>query len=190
MAGLRKATHKGSCQVCGREQKLPFGRLSMHGYTTKWGFFSGICPGAEHLPFEQSKDLIEEAIASARKKIIHLEEQIATLRMPPSSPLATCYVYRSSSECLRHEKAGYLWVSGRIERREPRHGQRFVVIAEDGREYYIGSERISDTELMVAAQNNKRYANSLQKQIEGIEDYIRWQENRILNWAPQPLQPI
>lgn len=41
-----KATHSGECQCCGRKQKLPKGRLSNHGYTVEWGFFSGTCFGA------------------------------------------------------------------------------------------------------------------------------------------------
>ena len=40
-----KATHDGECQLCGRMQKLPDGRLAKHGYTTRWGFFQGVCPG-------------------------------------------------------------------------------------------------------------------------------------------------
>ena len=52
------ATHEGSCQICGRQQKLPGNVLSKHGYTTRWGFFSGVCPGASYEPFEVSCDLI------------------------------------------------------------------------------------------------------------------------------------
>lgn len=187
---MSKATHKGSCQVCGREQKLPSGRLSLHGYTTKWGFFSGTCPGSGFSPFEESKDLIEGAIAYAKNKAAILQAQVDELLKPAQSPHATCYVYRGTSECRGREKPGYEWVTGPIEKREPRYGFTFVVIAEDGREYYVASEGQRNSELLAATYNNRRYAKALTAQISQLEEYISWQESRIQNWAPQPLMPV
>lgn len=54
-----KATHQGTCQVCGAAQKLPNDLLSLHGYTVEHSFFEGVCKGAKNLPFELNKDLIE-----------------------------------------------------------------------------------------------------------------------------------
>jgi len=53
-----KATHKGTCQICGRLQKLPKGKLSKHGYRVQWGEFSGTCPGSEEQPFEESREVL------------------------------------------------------------------------------------------------------------------------------------
>jgi hypothetical protein len=54
-----KATHYGTCQLCGSLQKLPDGVLANHGYQVDWHQFHGICHGAGHPPFEQSKDFAE-----------------------------------------------------------------------------------------------------------------------------------
>lgn len=57
-----KATHYGTCQLCGSLQKLPNGVLAIHGYQVHWHEFHGVCRGTGHLPFEQSKDLAEQQI--------------------------------------------------------------------------------------------------------------------------------
>jgi hypothetical protein len=37
----RKATYRGTCQACGRVQMLPADTLSLHGYTSRWGWWFG-----------------------------------------------------------------------------------------------------------------------------------------------------
>ena len=54
-----KATHYGTCQLCGSLQKLPNGVLAIHGYQVAWSQFHGTCHGTGQLPFEQSKDAAE-----------------------------------------------------------------------------------------------------------------------------------
>ena len=60
-----KATHYGTCQLCGSLQKLPNGVLALHGYEVDWNQFHGICRGAGHAPFEQSKELAVEEMRRA-----------------------------------------------------------------------------------------------------------------------------
>jgi hypothetical protein len=62
-----KATHYGTCQLCGSLQKLPNGVLASHGYQVDWNQFHGICSGSGHPPFEQSKDLATETVRGAEK---------------------------------------------------------------------------------------------------------------------------
>jgi hypothetical protein len=62
-----KATHYGTCQLCGSSQKLPSGVLAQHGYQIHWHEFTGICKGSGHLPFEQSKDVAEQQIARSEE---------------------------------------------------------------------------------------------------------------------------
>jgi hypothetical protein len=50
-----KATHNGTCQVCGREQALPGGIMAKHGYDVRFHYFRGVCPGAQHQPLEQDR---------------------------------------------------------------------------------------------------------------------------------------
>jgi hypothetical protein len=60
-----KATHYGTCQLCGSLQKLPNGVLALHGYEVDWNQFHGICRGAGYAPFEQSKELAVEEMRRA-----------------------------------------------------------------------------------------------------------------------------
>jgi hypothetical protein len=62
-----KATHYGTCQLCGSLQKLPSGVLAIHGYQVDWNQFHGTCSGSGHPPFEQSKDLAAETVRGAEK---------------------------------------------------------------------------------------------------------------------------
>lgn len=58
-----KATHYGTCQLCGSLQKLPNGVLANHGYQIHWHEFHGTCPGSGQLPFEVARDFAEYHIA-------------------------------------------------------------------------------------------------------------------------------
>jgi hypothetical protein len=69
-----KSTHSGHCQVCGCVQKLPNGKLSLHGYTKEFDFFQGICHGAQALPFEQDISLIQAAIERAKESAKNIRE--------------------------------------------------------------------------------------------------------------------
>jgi hypothetical protein len=46
---------------------LPGGLLATHGYTVRFGFFSGVCDGSNQLPFEQSKEFAAASLASVQK---------------------------------------------------------------------------------------------------------------------------
>jgi len=60
---MKKATHTGTCQVCGREQALPGGMLAKHGYTVDDGYFRGTCPGSTYAPLEQHRGLADTVAA-------------------------------------------------------------------------------------------------------------------------------
>ena len=72
-----KATHRGHCQICGAQQKLPGGRLAKHGYSVEWNSFQGVCSGAGYLPFEQDISLIEAAIKHALERGAMLRDEAA-----------------------------------------------------------------------------------------------------------------
>jgi len=69
---MKKATHVGTCQVCGSSQMLPAGVLSKHGYTVDGGFFNGVCPGAGHAPLEQERALADEVAADLLRQSAEL----------------------------------------------------------------------------------------------------------------------
>lgn len=68
-----KATHIGTCQFCGSQQKLPIARngnalLADHGYTRDGGHY-GNCPGQRRFPFEVSKDFITAEVSKTEEAI-------------------------------------------------------------------------------------------------------------------------
>lgn len=189
---MAKATHQGECQVCGRFQKLPAGLLAKHGYSVDWGFFNGICPGAGHPPFELAKDLVEDAIARAEAQVAALTRRIEQLTQPATHLEVTAHVYRESRQCRHREKPGYLWVTGTLAEREPRHGYSVAVVTANGIEYYVpGLTRdYGSTLLDTATYHNRQFAQELEREVRQLGDYIRWQHRRLAHWAPRPLTPL
>ncbi len=100
---MAASTHRGTCQVCGRGQKLPAGRLSKQGYTVDWGFFSGVCPGALAEPLETSRALLD-SIA------VELLAQAERLDTDEPATIVCDVAYRPSSTYRREPGA-----DGRVE---------------------------------------------------------------------------
>lgn len=181
-----KATHKGTCQVCGRGQKLPNGNLSLHGYTTEWGFFAGTCHGALFLPFELSKSLIEEAIGRAvmyteecrnnaqsareltdQKKVWRLKVEYkrrGEVRTWAQDEIITVAL---SSNGSPRERTSYQWKSG--------EGTIFgkITLFQQSLEEYI-------------VMCNEHRGLFWDREVDRLNSYVKWQQNRIKNWKPEP----
>lgn len=196
-----KATHNGTCQVCGCLQKLPDGVLSIHGYTVKWGFFSGICQGSGHLPFEQDKSLIEGAIKRAQTKADEVHQFQDRLRQPvtPGTTKTWARIYFSGS---RFSLAGYQWHevdaytvvnSGvgyeYVSYHYPQVGGSLPLYTNEGNRRLCQYERPNSLENCIALCNEAR-AKAEDRTLSEIAQYIEWQQDRIKNWKPQPLKPI
>ena len=69
-------THKGHCQACGRLHAVDneTNKLANHGYTVDWGFFNGVCNGADHLPIQIDKSLAEKTIVRATEYVAKSKE--------------------------------------------------------------------------------------------------------------------
>lgn len=173
---------------------LPAGRLSNHGYTVKWGFFSGVCTGSFQLPFEQSCALIADAVRKMEENIAQVSSHCDDLENIESAVnqlgAATVHVY-------------------------PRHGHEYFwkdcpVInfakhdLEGGHSYYscdyVFEERAHKIEAYDKSFGfsspahwvhflNCKYAAHLRKQNSQRRDWVTWQKNRLANWAPKPLTP-
>jgi len=70
-----QATHQGTCQICGRIHKVDnqYGTIAKHGYTKRFGFFSGTCEGSDHLPLEVSSDLLKKDIEDTANRILNTD---------------------------------------------------------------------------------------------------------------------
>ena len=64
-------THKGVCQVCGLVHAVDnkSNLLAKHGYDVQWGFFRGVCMGADNLPLQLDRTLVDSTIAMLRHDV-------------------------------------------------------------------------------------------------------------------------
>jgi len=211
MSNKNKATHSGTCQVCGNFQKLPGNVLSKHGYTKQWGFFNGVCWGAGSKPFEISIDLIEGAIARATETLEATRKESAELKagkLIEGSTKAWQHVYRSFGSAGRgYSKGGYFWelvtVSGKES--EPMSSGNtywsFTYEMENNENTNkrpgelsagYGDDRVTSVDGMRIKMNTGYATAHLDKHASQLADYIRWQQERILNWkaTPEKLKPV
>jgi hypothetical protein len=200
-----KATHQGSCQVCGHFQKLPNNRLALHGYTTRWGFFSGTCEGSKHLPFEVSCDLIKSAIERTKALVLSTQEEIDGLKTS-EGPRVWVNIYKPAT-WERGSKSSYVWQMVELKMEEKPYssgGGSYMVftytIAEgsgDVRTVKVdayttdGGYNVSARTMAEAARylNGKRIAK-LAHDIQQMTAYIDWQTERVNNWKPGTLTEV
>ena len=176
-----KATHQGSCQVCGRIQKLPNIRLSLHGYTKKFGFFQGSCRGAYGKPFEQSHDLITGSIIHAKELIEKHGVDIWELSSNPKVLWQKFYNLKGQPwlEC------DYVFEDGNLKVTSKRTS---YVRSSAGHAKTIFGNRRGLRDILVDA--NQGRVNDLRRTVAELESYIEWQEKRIADWKPAEIIPL
>ena len=180
----RKATHLGTCQVCGRLQKLPHG-LSVHGYTKQFGFFSGQCRGSYGNPFEKSHDLISKAIEDSKNLIEKHGVEIWELSSRPKF-IWTINYNRKGQPWV---KCGYEVIDGYI---QPFSGYRDPSKNRDTlnslglRKIHLRNKSVND----VLVEANETRVRFLKRTVAELEKYIEWQEQRIADWKPTEIIPL
>ena len=190
---MAKATHSGTCQICGNFQKLPKGRLSNHGYTVQWGFFSGTCQGAYGKPFEESTDLIEAVVEDCKKKVLIIKELIKTIKEATGTSATAHHYTRGTYGCT----GGYSWKKVELISAPIRKDSKYI----SHKMYKVeGDEKMHEADTNMeypkspeeaAKVVNEIYINhKLLKDIADLERYIAWQEERIANWKPGKLVPV
>lgn len=181
----KTATHMGTCQLCGHFQKLPGGKLSVHGYTKQWGFFAGTCPGSRYLPFEVSVDRIEMAIADHTRAAAALRVSAAEVE---TSTEQWIHVYRPATWSNR--KSGYDWV--KVESFVEAGGKLTVTDAAGTVRdlgFFLGRHGIRNIDaLWTLGRTN--LAATRRSMADNHDKYIAWQRERIAGWKPQPLTAV
>lgn len=181
-----KATHAGSCQACGRVQKLPGGVLSKHGYTVQWNCFNGVCRGTGELPYELSCTLIERFIqyADSQRNVIQL--RVDKLNSPATEPKAWIHEYIGERNRPYQDREITLFLHD--------DGQFKTVFYfdHDGRRKLVLTHSIyAKDSLDAATELNQNYAqNHLLPQVKQLDQYIRWQQERVTSWKLTDLKPI
>lgn len=181
---------------------LPNGVLSKHGYTTEWGFFSGICAGAEFLPFEQSTDQISAAMAKVESDIEATSKEIAELedifsnRNGGSEALVQIYVneYRwvkANLEFSEKQYDGWVGYSARYTTVEKFRKRNYGA---ETANYSAQIEAYSEAATMPALRHwvcfqNTKFAKTLRQTNSSRRSWLSWQKERLSNWSVKPLIP-
>lgn len=182
---MKTATHTGTCQLCGREQKLPGELLSKHGYAVEWSMFVGTCPGSDHLPFELSINLVDAAIARA----LVASYAYRTNADETEALTSTVWVHEYTKDA--RGRGDYQWRLLRVA------DVSFAPYAPASIDTWTGadgkmhrSSYYGDGSTVAAF--NKRRAEYLRREAETQERYIEWQQRRIKRWAPDAskLKPV
>lgn len=197
-----KSTHSGHCQACGRLQKMPSGKMSLHGYTVSHGYFHGQCAGSKELPFELSCDLVKTFIASAQA---HLDGVLAfqtELRTPATTPRA--WVHNYEARPLKTGCNHYNWrvVDILEETHTSSNDYTYKTFSYKAPGVYTSAwskDTVADTvhkigygeknALEVATVANARYADWLDHEVTSLRRYIKWQTERVNTWKVAPLFP-
>ena len=200
------ATHTGSCQGCGHTQKLPGGKLSLHGYTVAWGFFSGTCDGARELPYELSCDYCKTCIVRAtaqRNSVLDAAKHYRRVITEAVADTLTVSLGRNKQTFKTIHKDLHNVVITAVERKSAHSDYTFtdlnVTFEHDGETKTINlrdndqclSYRHEITTALEAAQFlNEQEAKGCDHRAAQILGYIKWQEERVANWVLRELTPV
>lgn len=186
---MSKATHRGTCQVCSRVQKLPDGKLAKHGYQVLGGFFEGVCFGSHNLPLEQDKTLVEKSIRWAAENWISTSNEARKWDKPATEPKLWYHVWVPQTN--RYIPAHYQWQHCAMYLDE-KDGVQIHMNGEwkSGRTYSLYAKMDRDL-LDLATVSHERYIeNALQPRMRELNRYCINQQWRIDTWHKKPLMPI
>lgn len=199
------ATHSGHCQLCGHLQKLPGGRLSLHGYSVTHGYFSGTCSGARELPYEQSCELVKKSIVRAQAALVAIQEEQKTWRTPATEAKAWVVVEHNTSRerysysgtrswqyvdithTTREVDANFTmhnFTHNASTKRNRQTGEIEAVVNDVLR--YEGCTSVLDA----CTKLNAKYADYLDNERANLSRYIAFQTERVRVWAPAELLPV
>lgn len=209
MNNQNKATHKGSCQCCGRLQKLPDGKLAKHGYVVAgYGYFVGVCRGAGYLPFEQSFDQVARYVREAKEVLARFETSIAEWSKPSTEPQAWLRTYVQGGGLLpgryvwcyvpiiatEHPSDAYTYKqpSGDVVNIPASVYLTFEFVDKAGKKKHLSDFYGTPRSLaeLVNHLNAEYVTRELQPEANRIARYIKWQRERIKSWKPAGLTPV
>lgn len=183
-----KATHRGTCQLCGRAHKIDtkYGTVAKHGFTKEHGFFNGTCRGSDNKPLEVSCALLREYVEQ------HWPADAAQLREYAGR-------IRSGETAIKIEVyAGSPFGAKRVEelvRIEPGKYGGWNAVTKD----YNGVATVCDRALgayrqrtadEVWAKLRDRKAREIEFRAEQIEKHVERMRPLIENWQPRELTAI
>ncbi len=180
---MKKASDQmGTCQICGAGQKLPSGKLSLHGYNVQWGFFNGICAGSRQLPYEVSCEYCKEVIKGNGRVIDSLNDRIRKVKA--SLPENKGILIPVQKYGVSHTMSGSFVSDGKFVLFEYEEGG----VKKTYRMYTINytAQTIEDA----LKEYQTKQVNVLLNQIRMYEKHIKYLEEKVRDWTPQETQPV
>lgn len=190
---MSKATHDGNCQICGRHQKLPGGVLAKHGYTVRFSYFEGTCPGSNELPYEQSCELLPPMIENVTQQIADVNARADAIQATTDKVHVQEYV-PATWETRRSSYTNRV-----LELNELTHVDRLRVrwfgLKGKEQEASIYNDKTpypaTDAQKLAAAISylNGVAAQRVRARVKQLEQYREWAKERVAKWKLTPLSP-
>lgn len=186
------ATHRGTCQVCGRIQAVNEkpGLLANHGYTVDWGFFSGICRGSKHLPFEKDCSLVVKSITWAEARIAQIAEEIEETK---NWNIEDKHPTRVNLDYTMTRSTGMAYVNALIVDDIEKWGRKNVGVrfTLHGKEISIVNRECGVyTKEILFEKTKERNIWRLEREAKQLEEYKVQQQTRVDNWVEADLMEI
>ena len=165
---MRKSEMKGTCQACFLVQKLPNGKISLHGYERPgYGYIIGDCEGSYRLPYEQSCEVTKTVLQgylTLKKMLIDKLEK-----------------YKSLPDIIEHEMYVYHNSVKAVKKIEVRKGSDISYFKDDDGTFHI-----------IPSYNDvlKQRIYETERDIKYAEDRISFLQGKIDQWKPTDLLPL
>ena len=176
----KKATHYGTCQLCGSLQKLPGGVLATHGYQIEWHQFHGICRGTGFAPFEKSKRLALEQISLSEQYLATFPElpepEISRFNYHVRTKDPAVIAYRERRDTRRAHQSMISWLKPRCEQWVERP---LLDVAEEDRKTETVKVASRNVRELARLRNDAKY--DLSKAIDAVDKIVGWSEFGCLN---------
>lgn len=197
-----KATHFGTCQICGNRQKAPDGLLSLHGYTVEHGWFSGTCHGARELPFEQDRSVLGQVITDFQDYIVEKQKYLDDV-INGAEDYKVMVRTRSNGFGARSKKHWVNFVSGGYD--PDTHQDSFLIDPEGLIDEYNKLERFNndynfDENGMIrftpyyytdeCPRQKEIYVAVLTREVNRMNAQLDTLKARYDSWEPKELEPI
>jgi len=194
-------THTGNCQVCGAMQAAANDnqRLAKHGYTTRWGFFSGVCTGSDNLPFQLDCSLVKQSIVWAQGQLKNTLAYAAELRATTDNSGFHGHYVKGHYKGSRYVQSRTVTVPAtfRAITKSYRDGSGTYEVAVidftyEGEAMTYGTEpsqSVYGTAAEAAKKSREYAAQRADAKAGQLRDYIAHQQRRVDTWSVQPLVP-
>ena len=168
MINMRKSEMKGTCQACFLVQKLPNGKISLHGYERPGdGYIMGDCEGSYHLPYEQSCEITKIVLQAYLTLKRTLTDKLEKYKSLPDTIVHEIYVYHNGVKCVRIIKS---IKDSNISSFKDDDGTFHIIPSYDD----VLKQKIYETE----------------RDIKHTEDRISFLQEKIDQWKPTDLLPL